>query len=255
MSIFIQNKKFLINNSIALFFYALFARLVFLFLNNSSAETLIEDELFYWKYSLNYLHNGSLDSSVLNERMPGIFLYIKFLLKMSSENFKIFLILQSMVDSFTCILIYKLASLIFPKEKIYIFLSAMLSPLMIILSSQILTETIFLFFFTLFIYYAIKVITKADNIYYNIALAGLFLGFSTLIRSITYPLIFLSLFPFIIILVKKNFFKYKIFFVCIVFLVFAILPISSRILNNLQIHSSLSLTSQTGTHLAYWSLQ
>ena len=123
---------------------------------------------------------------------------------------------------------------------------------MIILSSQVLSETIFLFFFTLFLYFSVKIILEKNNLFYKIAMAGLFLGFSTSIRSITYPLIYLSILPFIIILIKKNILKYKIFFSCIIFLFFSLLPISSRIYENIKFHNTFSLTSQTGTHLAYW---
>ena len=83
-------------------------------------------------------------------------------------------------------------------------------------------------------------------------MAGLLLGFSTSIRSITYPIIYLSILPFIIILIKKNIVIYKIFFSCMIFLFFSLLPISSRIYENVRFHNSFSLTSQAGSHLAYW---
>ena len=149
-----------------------------------------------------------------------VFLFIKILLILSLKNLKVYLVLQSILDSLNCFIIYKIGSLILPKQKLYIYLSAILSPLMIILSSQVLSETIFLFFFTLFLYFSVKIILEKNNLFYKIAMAGLFLGFSTTIRSITYPLIYLSILPFIIILIKKNVLKYKIFFSCIIFLFF-----------------------------------
>ncbi len=79
-----------------------------------------------------------------------------------------------------------------------------MSPLMIILSSQVLSETIFLFFYIISIFFS-KNYFRKNNLFYKIAMAGLFLGFSTTIRSITYPLVFLSVLPFIIILIKKMF--------------------------------------------------
>ena len=50
----------------------------------------------------------------------------------------------------------------------------------------------------------------------------------------------------------KNILKYKIFFSCLTFLFFSLLPISSRLYENIKFHNTISLTSQTGTHLAYW---
>ena len=151
-----------------------------------------------------------IEESILMERMPGIFLYTKILLFLSYKNIKIYLIIQSIIDAFTCVIIYKTGALIFPKQKIYIYLSAIFSPLMIILSSQVLSETIFLFLFTIFLYFSITIIVEKNKLYFRLLIAGLFLGLSTSIRSITYPLIFLSMLPITLILLKKNIPKYKI---------------------------------------------
>ncbi len=252
MNIFIQNKSNSIRKFLVFFLLAFITRLIFLYLQNPSTEKLIEDELLYWQSSLLYLEKGFLESSVIAERMLGFFIYAKTLLILSFKNLKFYLSLQSILDALTCILIYKTASMILPKQKTYIFLSAALSPLMVIFSSQVLSETIFLFLFTLFIFFLVKIILYKKHLFSNIAIAGLFLGLSTYIRTITYPLIFLSVLPLIIILIKKNVSNYKVFMACIIFLFFSLLPISSRISDNLKTHNSFALTSQTGTHLAYW---
>ena len=252
MNIFTQNKNLPIYNIFILFALAFLIRCIYLILINPSPEKLVEDELLYWNISHIYLDTGFLEESILAERMPGIFIYIKMLLTLSLKNLKAYLVFQSALDSINCFTIYKTGKLIFPKQKLYIYLSAILSPLMIILSSQVLSETIFLFFFTLFLYFSVKIILEKNNLFYKIAMAGLFLGCSTCIRSITYPLIYLSILPFIIILIKKNILKYKIFFSCLTFLFFSLLPISSRLYENIKFHNTISLTSQTGTHLAYW---
>ena len=252
MNIYTQNKKVFINNTFILFSTAFLIRLIYLILQNPSAEQLIEDELLYWNISIMYLDKGFLEEAVKAERMLGVFIYIKFLLLLSFKSLKIYLVLQSLLDSLNCFIVYKIGSLVFPKQKLYIYISAIISPLMIILSSQVLSETIFLFFFTLFLYFSAKIILENNNLLYKMAMAGLFLGFSTSIRSITYPLIYLAILPFVIILLKKNIVKYKIFVSSVIFLFFSLLPISSRIYENIKLHNSFSLTSQAGTHLAYW---
>ncbi len=252
MNIFIPNKKNVINDIFVFFILALIVRLLFLFFQQPSYEKLVEDELLYWDNANMFLEKGFLTESIKAERMPGIFIYSKILLILSIKNLKIYLTIQSIIDAFTCIIIYKTGSMLFPKEKLYICLSAILSPLMIILSSQVLSETIFLFLFTIFLYFSLKVIIEKNYLYLKIASAGLFLGLCTSIRSITYPLIFLSILPFVLILIKKNIFNYKILACCIIFLFFSLLPISSRIYNNVKFHESYALTSQAGTHLAYW---
>ena len=252
MNIFTQNKKVFIYNTYVLFFLAFLVRFIYLVLQNPSPEELIEDELLYWNASHIYLDKGFLEESIAAERMFGIFIYIKVLLIISLKNLTIYLVFQSILDSINCFIIYKIANLICPKQKLFIYISAVLSPLMIILSSQVLSETIFLFFFTLFLYFSVKIILEKNNLFYKIAMAGLFLGFSTSIRSITYPLVYLSLFPFIIILIQKNVSKYKIFFSSLIFIFFSLLPISSRIYENIKFHNTFSLTSQSGAHLSYW---
>ncbi len=234
------------------FFCALFIRITFIVLQDLSPAKLIEDEWLYWSNSISYLDYGHIEESILTERMPGVFIYFKLLLFLSFKSFKFLLCLQAIVDSLSCVVIYKIGKITFPKQSFYIFLTAMLSPLMIIMSSQILSETIFLFFFSLFLYFSVKAIVKGNNLYLNMALAGLFLGISTSIRSITFPLIFLSVIPIVIIFFYKKILKNKILFASFIFLFFSMLPISSRILNNFKLYDTLSLTSQTGTHLAYW---
>ena len=252
MNISTQDKKISIYNIFILFFLAFLIRCIYIILQSPSPEKLIEDELLYWHASQIYLDKGFLEDSILAERMFGIFIYVKMLLILSLKNLTVYLLLQSIFDSINCFIIYKIGNLIFPKQKLFIYLSAALSPLMIILSSQVLSETIFLFFFTLFLYFSVRIILEKNNLFYKIAMAGLFLGFSTSIRSITYPLVYLSILPFIIILIQKNISKYKIFLSCSIFIFFSLLPISSKLYENIRFHNTFSLTSQTGAHLAYW---
>ena len=153
MNIFTINKKNLSSHTINFFILALLVRLVFLFFQDANTEKLIEDELLYWNSSIMYLEKGILEDSIMAERMKGIFIYAKILLTISFKNIKFYLILQCIVDALTCVMIYKIGKDIFPKQRIYIYLSALLSPLMIILSSQVLSETIFLLFFSIFLYY------------------------------------------------------------------------------------------------------
>ena len=190
LNIFIQNKNNVFRIYLLYFLLAFIIRLTFIYLLNPASEKLIEDELLYWKAALLYLEKGYLERSVVAERMLGVFIYAKTLLILSFKNLKIYLVLQSLLDALTCIIIYKVGSIILPKQKMFIFLSAAFSPLMVILSSQVLSETIFLFLFTTFLYFSINIILYQRRIFFNIAMAGLFLGFSTCIKTITYPLVF-----------------------------------------------------------------
>ena len=83
-------------------------------------------------------------------------------------------------------------------------------------------------------------------------IAGLFLGLATSIRSITFPLIFLSLIPLTFIFIKIKIIKLKLFVSLSIFLISALSPISFRLINNIKEHNAYSLNSQAGMHLAYW---
>ena len=108
MNIFTQNKNFYISNAFILFAFAFLVRCIYLILQNPSPEKLIEDELLYWNASNIYLDTGFLEKSILAERMFGIFIYVKMLLILSLKNLKVYLILQSVLDSANCYIIYKI---------------------------------------------------------------------------------------------------------------------------------------------------
>ena len=89
------------------FFLALLARIIFIFFQGSSIEQyLIEDELMYWDNSLSFLRTGILNKDILYERMPSIFIYYKILLWLTSENLKILLYIQAVIDTISCFMFY-----------------------------------------------------------------------------------------------------------------------------------------------------
>ena len=107
------------------------------------------------------------------------------------NNLFLLLSFQALLDSATCVVISKSAKLVDKSlEKIVGFL-AIVSPTMIITSSQILSDTLFLLFFSITLYYFLFTFYKKS--FFSLFSAGLMLGLSTLIRAATYPLIFLTL--------------------------------------------------------------
>ena len=235
------------------FCFALTVRVLFIILQGPNLEDkLIEDELMYWNNALYFFENGSLSEQVYYERMPGIFIFYKLLLSITSKNLQYILIIQALIDALSCFVIYKISSITLSKYKNYILFFSAIAPLMIIMASQVLTETIFMFCFVLYLYFALKGIEKRNSLFINFFLSGLFLGFSVCIRSISFPLILLSIIPIAIILINKNISIIKISLCIVIFLFSSIVPVSKRIVNNLEKFDTFSLTSQTGIHLAYW---
>ena len=125
------------------------------------------------------------------------------------------------------------------------------SPLMIIISSQILSDTIFLFIFSFSLYFLLKFIYRNNSVYL-LFLCAIFLGMSAFIRAANFPLIFLSL-PIIFFIMKFiNFSNKKTIFCCALYLLIALIPVSNRWFNNIIHNETFSLTSQAGSHAAYW---
>ena len=234
-----------------IFLLAFCLRLVNLVLLDLNFENfLYEDQKMYWFGSHAYPFNFWLDSSALvSERMPGSFWYYKILIYFFGNNLFLLLSFQALLDSATCVVISKSAKLVDKSlEKIVGFL-AVVSPTMIITSSQILSDTLFLLFFSITLYYFLFTFYKKS--FFSLFSAGLMLGLSTFIRAATYPLIFLTL-PVAYILNFRWAYKRKILFCILGFFIISLLPLSPRIANNVINHNTLALTSQTGAHLSHW---
>ena len=237
-----------------IFLLAFTIRFINLFFLDLDVQTyLIEDQKLYWEWALKdaYLPWGDISFSLLSERMPGAFFLFELLQRITDQNLYFVLVFQSIIDSLTCVIIFNCAGLVNKKYQLYTGLFACFSPLMIIISSQILSDTIFLFTFSSCLFFLLKFIYKNDS-EYSLYLSGLFLGISTFIRAATFPLIFLSI-PIIYLIIRshKSSTK-KIFLSLIFFLLISLIPVSHRWVNNIIYHDTYSLTSQSGSHAAYW---
>lgn len=236
------------------FLLALLARIVNLLILPLDVESYIfEDQRLYWEWSLKnaYLPWSEISKDLLSERMPGSFLFFEFLQWITNKSLFLILLFQSILDSFTCVVIYKCAYLINKKYSFYTGLFASFSPLLIIISSQILSDTLFLFTFSLSLLYLLKY-SKPNSSQYHIYLSGLMLGISCFIRAAAFPLIFLSL-PIIYFLIKSHKLNnIKATLVLLIFFIISLAPVFNRLMDNIIYHNSVSLTSQTGAHAAYW---
>ena len=237
-----------------IFILAFFVRFFnLLFLDLSIDNYLVEDQKFYWDWSLKgaYLPWNEVSPILLTERMPGSFWFYGFLQWLTNNNLFFVLVLQSILDSASCVIIFLCAGLLNKRYQLYTGLFAALSPLMIIISSQILSDTIFLFIFTCSMYFLLKYWYSKNSIIY-LYLSGLLLGVSTFIRAATFPLIFLCL-PIVYLIIKEGGSNYrKVFLSLCIFFLLAIAPISGRWVDNIINYDTYSLTSQSGSHVAYW---
>ena len=237
-----------------IFILAFFVRFFNLLLLDLNIDNyLIEDQNLYWNWSLKgaYLPWNEVSPLLLTERMPGSFWFYGFLQWLTNNDLFLVLVVQSILDSFTCVIIFLCAGLLNKKYQLYTGFFAAFSPLMIIISSQILSDTIFLFTFSCSLYFLLKY-WRSKNSKICVYLSGLLLGASTFIRAATFPLIFLSI-PIIYLVIRSHTSSNKKIFISLIFFVLiSLIPVSYRWVNNIIYHDTYSLTSQSGSHVAYW---
>ena len=127
---------------------------------------------------------------------------------------------------------------------------AALSATLIIFSSQILTDTLFLFFFSLMLLAGAHFLLRPTR---SLALlAGLAGGLALATRVGIAPLLIAAV-PLIFIVASWRWRSYRRGFVAaLVFTIAAAAPITPLLLRNALAYGSFDLTTQTGDHLAFW---
>ena len=240
---------------IVIFLSALLLRVVnILFHNLDISQYLYEDQYLYWDWASKgaYTSWSTMAPETLTERMPGIFWFYEMLMWAFGKSLFLILLTQGVLDSLTCVIMSKSAKIIEKDLESIVGFLAVISPTMIISSSQILSDTLYLFFFSISVYFFLK--SYYEKLILSSIISGLMLGISALIRVSSYPLIILS----VLVLFLSNFIKgrskLKIVFAASLFFLFALIPISSHLKNNIVNYNTLALTSQTGAHLSYWFL-
>ena len=234
-------------------FFAFALRLINLFFNNLDINMyLTEDQLMYWDWSIKkaYTLNSIETKTELLERMPASFLFFQFSIWLLGEDLFSVLLMQIFIDSINCLIIAYIAKSLNKKLFFLAGILASISPLMIIISSQILSDTIFLFFFSCYIYFFLNfVLNKNKNFFYY---AGVFLGLSLFTRVTVLPLIFITLIISIYIFYKNKIKELKIVRLTFTFLLISFSLSFPRIFYNYTTYNTISLTYQSGAHLAYW---
>ena len=196
--------------SLLIFILAFAVRIINLYFSQIDSSTyIVEDQFLYWDWALKnaFTSNSLLDEKVLLERMPGAFLFFQFAIWLVGENLFNVLIMQVLVDSVNCLIIAFIAKNI---NKNLFFLTGIIasfSPLLIIVSSQILSDTIFLFLFSssLLCFLFFRNYKKEYFIY----LGAIFLSLALYTRVIVLPLIFVTVFFIALFCYKERFIFFK----------------------------------------------
>ena len=138
-----------LNSFIVIFFVALAVRLINLAISDfSSGAMLFEDAALYWNNATSgqtFLDNARLAIFSQTERMPGYLLFLSSIVSIFGQNFIPVLVVQSVIDSITCVLIGMLGCFAYPTHCKIFGLIAAFWPNLFIHSSMILADSLFLF--------------------------------------------------------------------------------------------------------------
>jgi hypothetical protein len=235
------------------FALALIVRLINLaFLANDDAFFAEEDTLDYWKLSSKLLTPGGFWPALLamTDRMPFYPLVLAGVRAVFGDAPRIVALVQAVIDAGTCSLIAALGALVSPLVGLIAGILAALSATLIIFSTQLLTDTLFLFLFTLMLlagaHFALNP-TKGLAV-----LAGLPGGFALVTRP-TLTVLLVAAVPLVfgIALVRRRRVASALA-TAVLFAGAAAAPVAPVLLRNVIHYGSLELTSQTGGHLAMW---
>ena len=235
------------------FLLALLVRLINLaFLTGNQSFFAETDAFAYWKLGAGLARPESFWSTLLAEtdRMPLYPLLLGGIRHIFGDDPQMVAILQAVIDAGTCALIAALGALISPLVGLIAGILAALSVTLIVFSTQILTETASLFFFTLMLLAGARFLRHPTNALAIIA--GLAGGIASATRPAVAPLLAAAV-PLVLViaLIQRRGFAAALA-AALLFAVGAATPIAPVLLRNVIHYGSFSLTTQTGHHLADW---
>lgn len=249
---------FMIRKAIIIFLLALSARALYLFILPPSLEDLSHaDSSLYLSLADDMIESRGFNRQESErgylpetERTP---LYPAFLVlvKQSSKNYPFSVVVwQAVIDSLTCVVIALIATEFLPGLFMISGILAACNLTMIITSAHVLTDTLFLFFFSLAILASLRYLKSFQL--KAIVLASIFLGTCVLTRSVALYFLPLFLATCTIALWLKNASLSRILLhtACAV-AVFSCL-LGPLLYRNYNQFGHASLVSQGGSHTLYW---
>lgn len=236
------------SDALRVFCFALLIRVIYISVFVDLAGLGTEDQIVYLTARQSVLEHGLF--SVPPERVPGYPIVLALLSLPFGNNNLVLLGVQALIDSATCVLVGALTWSVLGRG---FFVAGVLSALnlnMVVLSAMVLTDTLFLFFFTLFLYFLVRFAKQHSTMDHMCCL--LFLCVATMVRSASYLLLPAVLCGLTIwsISVGTTAKRASIQLLTGIALVTALLgPLHMR---NWQEYGSVSFVSQGGTTLLGW---
>src|SRR5262245_37129594 len=221
-------------------------------LGGNSAFFAEDDTIVYWKLGAKLATPDEFWPTLLSttDRMPLYPLLLAGVRSMFGDAPGIVAAVQAVLDAGTCALIAALGAAISPRVGLIAGILAALSVTLLVFSTQILTDSVFLFFFTLMLYAGARFLLRPTPAL--AAAAGLAGGLAlatrpavALLLAAAVPIVFLGA-----LVKRKDLVSAGI--AALLFAIAAAAPIAPVLLRNAVRYDNFALTSQTGDYLALW---
>jgi hypothetical protein len=237
----------------SIFLLALLVRLVNVALLTHREAFFAEQDTFaYWMLGAALAKPETFwpTLSAMTDRLPLYPLLLAAIQHAFGDAPRAVALIQAATDAATCALIAALGALISPRVGLIAGILAALSPTLIVFSTQILTDSLFLFFFAVMLLAGARFLLRPSA---GLAIwAGLSGGLALVTRPVVAPLLAAAApLLFAIALVQRRSLGLALT-AAMVFVVAAAAPIAPVLLRNVAYYQSFALTSQTGDHLALW---
>jgi hypothetical protein len=210
-------------------------------LNRSDSNNYLEILEVFQKNFFDYFN-----SSIHTNRLAGYPIFL-FLLSFISENIIFFIIVQSILSFYTLFITYKISCLVTNNiKKVLLFFVIFNLPL-ILYSSLILTESIYIPIFYTFVFFFLKYILYKKNYFFLTSI--FFLALSSLIRPTSYYFFFIICIYYFFI-TEKNLKNILSIFISILILLILNYPFMKK---NFQLFKTFDQTTISTTMiLDYW---
>jgi hypothetical protein len=235
------------------FVLALTVRLINIgLLEGDNAFFAESDAISYWvtaaALAKGYAYWPTLSS--MTDRMPLYPLLLAGVRSIFGDAPRVAALIQAAIDAGTCTLIAALGTLISPLIGLIAGVLAALSATLVVFSSQILTDTLFLFFFTIMLLAGARFLLRPAN--WLAIVAGLAGGLALATRS-GIVLLLIAAVPLTFVVARIEWRSpARAFATAILFAITAAAPVTPLLLRNAIFYGSFSLAAQTGDHLAFW---
>ena len=215
---------------------------------------MIEDSNLYLELaetiSLHQLANANFNVLFPStEDMPLYPFFIAWVFSVFGKSEIILVLLQIIIDSLTCVFVALLAKELSQRISFFAGIFAALNPTQIVVSSIILTDSIFLFFITISFYALIKCTKKISWSY--LALLAVAVGLGIMTRAVLMPwAIFVA--AYIVFLTTKYQRHFRNYFMIVIATLLCLLILSPQLERNYSHYGTFQLIDKTGNHYLNW---